>query len=130
MVTPARSVGVRHSRMTNGLVTLGAPRPLVRRSRRGVMLIMQRDLRPRREGCSRPFTDMVALYSQSKRPVLLKYLERSGESEGGLIGNKTGLRRVCVKSKSLVKLPSCASSSRTSGRGSGRPSVLGRASNR
>ncbi len=48
-----------------------------------------------------------------------------GESVGGLVGSRTGARGDWLKSKSLVMLPRIFSFSRTSGRGSGRPSVLG-----
>ena len=48
-----------------------------------------------------------------------------GESVGGLVGSNTGDRGACLKSKSLTTLPRTFSSSRTSGLGSGRPSVLG-----
>ena len=48
-----------------------------------------------------------------------------GESVGGLVGSRTGVRGAWLKSKSWTMLPRIFSSSRTSGRGSGRPSVLG-----
>src|SRR5256885_1062228 len=43
----------------------------------------------------------------------------------GLVGRTTGERGDCEKSKSANRLPSCDAFSRTSGLGSGRPSVFG-----
>jgi hypothetical protein len=55
----------------------------------------------------------------------LKYAGTDGESVRGLVGNRTGARGDWSKLKSCTRLPMTGSSSRTSGRGSGRPSVFG-----
>ena len=54
-----------------------------------------------------------------------KYAGIDGESVGGFVGRSTGALGFWLKSKSAAMFPSSGSSSRTSGRGSGRPSVLG-----
>ena len=46
-------------------------------------------------------------------------------TRGGRVGRITGDRGACEKSKSAERSPSCGAFSRTSGRGSGRPSVFG-----
>ena len=70
-------------------------------------------------------TDGGVAVHPSHGPIPLKYAGIDGESVGGLVAASTGGRGAWLKSKSLVMLPRIFSFSRTSGRGSGRSSVLG-----
>src|SRR6266702_4754995 len=54
-----------------------------------------------------------------------KYAGIDGESVGGLVGSNSGARGGWLKLKSSIRFPSAGAFSRTVGRGSGRPSVLG-----